>query len=66
MLFRRCYYLNGSHAGYILYATGEIDENDTDGRYPAPKIPLSVIRGRFAFVHPVKIGLVAELAGTMS
>jgi PBSX family phage portal protein len=29
-LFRRRYYLNGSHAGYILYATGDIDENDTD------------------------------------
>lgn len=28
-LFRRRYYLNGSHAGYILYATGEIDANDT-------------------------------------
>nr|WP_232089979.1 phage portal protein [Sphingomonas sp. HMP6] len=29
-LFRRRYYLNGSHAGYILYATGDIDVNDTD------------------------------------
>lgn len=29
-LFRRRYYLNGSHAGYILYATGEIDSNDTE------------------------------------
>ncbi len=28
-LFRRRYYQNGSHAGYILYATGDIDENDT-------------------------------------
>lgn len=28
-LFRRRYYLNGSHAGYILYATGDIDEADT-------------------------------------
>ncbi|WP_244885502.1 phage portal protein [Sphingomonas sanguinis] len=28
-LFRRRYYLNGSHAGYILYATGDIDERDT-------------------------------------
>lgn len=27
-LFRRKYYLNGSHAGYILYATGEIDQTD--------------------------------------
>jgi len=27
-LFRRRYYLNGSHAGYILYATGDIDVND--------------------------------------
>ncbi|WP_375292475.1 phage portal protein [Sphingomonas melonis] len=29
-LFRRRYYLNGSHAGYILYATGEIDPTDVD------------------------------------
>ncbi|HEV7287747.1 MAG TPA: phage portal protein [Sphingomonas sp.] len=29
-LFRRRYYLNGSHAGYILYATGDIDADDTD------------------------------------
>lgn len=29
-LFRRRYYLNGSHAGYILYATGEIDATDVD------------------------------------
>jgi PBSX family phage portal protein len=29
-LFRRRYYLNGSHAGYILYATGEIDNTDVD------------------------------------
>jgi PBSX family phage portal protein len=28
-LFRRRYYLNGSHAGYILYATGDIDDTDT-------------------------------------
>lgn len=29
-LFRRRYYLNGSHAGFILYATGDIDQRDTD------------------------------------
>ena len=29
-LFRRRYYLNGSHAGYILYATGDIDNNDVE------------------------------------
>ena len=29
-LFRRRYYLNGSHAGYILCATCDIDEDDTD------------------------------------
>ena len=29
-LFRRRYFLNGSHAGYILYATGDIDADDTD------------------------------------
>ncbi len=28
-LFRRRYYLNGSHAGFIMYASGDIDENDT-------------------------------------
>ena len=30
-LFRRKYYNNGSHAGYILYATGEFAEGDMDG-----------------------------------
>ncbi len=29
-LFQRRYYLNGSHAGYILYATGEFANGDTD------------------------------------
>lgn len=29
-LFRRKYYLNGSHAGFILYMTGQFDENDVD------------------------------------
>lgn len=29
-LFRRKYYLNGAHAGYILYASGEIDAASTD------------------------------------
>ena len=29
-LFRRRYYLNGSHAGYILYATGDIDADDVE------------------------------------
>lgn len=28
-LFRRKYYLNGAHAGYIMYASGEIDVADT-------------------------------------
>jgi PBSX family phage portal protein len=27
-LFRRRYYLNGSHAGYILHATGDLDDSD--------------------------------------
>ena len=29
-LFRRRYFANGSHAGYILYATGAFAEGDTD------------------------------------
>lgn len=29
-LFRRRYYLNGSHAGFIMYATGQFAEGDTD------------------------------------
>jgi PBSX family phage portal protein len=29
-LFRRKYYLNGSHAGFIMYATGQFAEGDTD------------------------------------
>lgn len=29
-LFRRRYYLNGSHAGFILYATGTFAEGDTE------------------------------------
>ncbi|SNS20027.1 phage portal protein, PBSX family [Sphingomonas laterariae] len=29
-LFRRRYYLNGSHAGYILYATGQFADGDVD------------------------------------
>lgn len=50
-LFRRRYYLNGSHAGYILYATGEIDDRDTD----ALKKALAASKGpgnfRNLFVH---------------
>jgi PBSX family phage portal protein len=50
-LFRRRYYLNGSHAGFILYATGEIDTKDTD----ALKLALKQSKGpgnfRNLFVH---------------
>ncbi|MDB5683496.1 MAG: phage portal protein [Sphingomonas bacterium] len=36
-LFRRRYYLNGSHAGYILYATGDFAEGDMDAMRTALK-----------------------------
>lgn len=50
-LFRRRYYLNGSHAGYILYATGEIDENDTDALKAALKASKGPGNFRNLFVH---------------
>lgn len=50
-LFRRRYYLNGSHAGYILYATGEIDEADTDALKTALKASKGPGNFRNLFVH---------------
>ena len=50
-LFRRRYYLNGSHAGYILYATGEIDVADTDKIKAALKASKGPGNFRNMFVH---------------
>lgn len=50
-LFRRRYYLNGSHAGYILYATGEIDGNDTDKLKEALRQSKGPGNFRNLFVH---------------
>ncbi len=50
-LFRRRYYLNGSHAGYILYATGEIDESDTTALKAALKASKGPGNFRNLFVH---------------
>ncbi|MDR6128029.1 phage portal protein [Sphingomonas sp. SORGH_AS_0438] len=50
-LFRRRYYLNGSHAGYILYATGEFAEGDTDAMREALKKSKGPGNFRNLFVH---------------
>ena len=50
-LFRRRYYLNGSHAGYILYATGEIDHGDTEKLKAALKASKGPGNFRNLFVH---------------
>ncbi len=50
-LFRRRYYLNGSHAGYILYATGDIDNNDVDGLRDALRKSKGPGNFRNLFVH---------------
>ncbi|USU08887.1 phage portal protein [Sphingomonadaceae bacterium OTU29MARTA1] len=50
-LFRRRYYLNGSHAGYILYATGEFANNDTDKMREALKLSKGPGNFRNLFVH---------------
>ncbi|WP_267382625.1 MULTISPECIES: phage portal protein [unclassified Sphingomonas] len=50
-LFRRRYYLNGSHAGYILYATGDIDANDTDAIKDALRKSKGPGNFRNLFVH---------------
>ncbi|SFR79842.1 phage portal protein [Sphingomonas jatrophae] len=50
-LFRRRYYLNGSHAGYILYATGDIDQGDTDKLKAALRASKGPGNFRNLFVH---------------
>lgn len=50
-LFRRRYYLNGSHAGYILYATGEFANGDTDSIRAALKQSKGPGNFRNLFVH---------------
>lgn len=50
-LFRRRYYLNGSHAGYILYATGDFAEGDTDAMREALKKSKGPGNFRNLFVH---------------
>jgi PBSX family phage portal protein len=50
-LFRRRYYLNGSHAGFILHATGEFSEGDVDGIRTALKQSKGPGNFRNLFVH---------------
>ncbi|WP_294192694.1 phage portal protein [uncultured Sphingomonas sp.] len=50
-LFRRRYYLNGSHAGYILYATGDFQNGDTDAMRLALKNSKGPGNFRNLFVH---------------
>ncbi len=50
-LFRRRYYLNGSHAGYILYATGEFADGDVDAMREALKKSKGPGNFRNLFVH---------------
>jgi PBSX family phage portal protein len=50
-LFRRKYYLNGSHAGFILYSTGDFAEGDVDGMRKALKDSKGPGNFRNLFVH---------------
>ena len=50
-LFRRRYYINGSHAGFILHATGEFTEGDIDGIKEALKNSKGPGNFRNLFVH---------------
>lgn len=50
-LFRRRYYENGSHAGYIMYATGEFAEGDVDAMRGALKRSRGPGNFRNLFVH---------------
>ncbi|WP_294243174.1 phage portal protein [uncultured Sphingomonas sp.] len=50
-LFRRRYYLNGSHAGYILYATGTFANGDVDKIRDALKQSKGPGNFRNLFVH---------------
>ncbi|HEX8583073.1 MAG TPA: phage portal protein [Allosphingosinicella sp.] len=68
-LFRRRYYLNGSHAGFILHATGEFDEGDVDNIREALKQSKGPGNFRNLFVHQpggkeggIKLIPIAEVA----
>jgi PBSX family phage portal protein len=50
-LFRRKYYINGSHAGFILHATGEFAEGDVDGIRDALRRSKGPGNFRNLFVH---------------
>ena len=50
-LFRRRYFENGSHAGYILYATGDFANNDVDAMRDALKRAKGPGNFRNMFVH---------------
>jgi len=50
-LFRRRYYLNGSHAGFILHATGQFTEGDVDAIREAMKKSKGPGNFRNLFVH---------------
>lgn len=50
-LFRRRYYENGSHAGYILYATGAFADGDVDAMRDALKRSKGPGNFRNLFVH---------------
>ena len=50
-LFRRKYYLNGSHAGFILHATGEFSDGDVNAIRDALKRSKGPGNFRNLFVH---------------
>lgn len=50
-LFRRRYYKNGSHAGFILYATGDFADGDVDNMRNALKRSKGPGNFRNLFVH---------------
>lgn len=50
-LFRRRYYENGSHAGYILYATGQFADGDVEAMRDALKQSKGPGNFRNLFVH---------------
>ena len=67
-LFRRRYYLNGSHAGYILYATGDFADGDTEAMREALKNSKGPGNFRNLFLHApagkqdgIKIHPIAEV-----
>ncbi|MDA5192814.1 phage portal protein [Govanella unica] len=68
-LFRRKYYQNGSHAGFILYATGDFAEGDVDAIRVALKKSKGPGNFRNLFIHApngkvdgIKLLPVAEVA----